>query len=95
MTFEFLEITVAMRLIASAQMEIGMDERTLNTAAGIPVADNQNSVTAGPQGPVLLQYVHVLEKLQHFNRERIPERVVHAKSSGAHGHFTVTADITR
>jgi len=72
-----------------------MDERTLTTAAGMPVADNQNSVTAGPQGPVLLQDVHLLEKLQHFNRERIPERVVHAKGSGAYGHFTATADITR
>jgi catalase len=60
----------------------------------VPVADNQNSMTAGPQGPVLLQDVHLLEKLQH-NRERIPERVVHAKGSGAYGHFTVTADIAR
>ncbi len=68
---------------------------TLTTASGIPVADNQNSLTAGPRGPILLQDFHLIEKLQHFNRERIPERVVHAKGSGAFGTFTVTHDITR
>lgn len=67
----------------------------LTTASGIPVADNQNSITAGPRGPVLLQDFHLIEKLQHFNRERIPERVVHAKCSGAYGTFTVTHDITK
>lgn len=71
-----------------------MTEPTLTTASGIPVADNQNSITAGPRGPVLLQDFHLIEKLQHFNRERIPERVVHAKGSGAYGTFTVTHDIT-
>ena len=67
----------------------------MTTASGIPVDDNQNSITAGPRGPVLLQDFHLIEKLQHFNRERIPERVVHAKGSGAYGVFTVTHDITR
>jgi catalase len=67
----------------------------LTTASGIPVADNQNSLSAGPRGPLLLQDFHLIEKLQHFNRERIPERVVHAKGSGAYGTFTVTQDITR
>ncbi|WP_432379637.1 catalase [Duganella sp. P38] len=67
----------------------------ITTASGIPVADNQNSLTAGPRGPVLLQDFHLIEKLQHFNRERIPERVVHAKGSGAYGTFTVTHDITQ
>jgi catalase len=66
----------------------------LTTASGIPVDDNQNSITAGPRGPVLLQDFHLIEKLQHFNRERIPERVVHAKGSGAYGTFTVTHDVT-
>ncbi len=66
----------------------------LTTASGIPVDDNQNSITAGPRGPVLLQDFHLIEKLQHFNRERIPERVVHAKGSGAFGTFTVTHDIS-
>jgi catalase len=67
----------------------------LTTASGIPVDDNQNSITAGPRGPVLLQDFHLIEKLQHFNRERIPERVVHAKGSGAYGTFTVTHDVSR
>lgn len=67
----------------------------LTTASGIPVADNQNSISAGARGPLLLQDFHLIEKLQHFNRERIPERVVHAKGSGAYGTFTVTHDITR
>src|SRR6478609_8119049 len=66
----------------------------LTTASGIPVADNQNSLTAGPGGPVLMQDYHLLEKLAHFNRERIPERVVHAKGSGAFGSFEVTRDVT-
>lgn len=67
----------------------------LTTASGIPVVDNQNSLSAGPRGPLLLQDFHLIEKLQHFNRERIPERVVHAKGSGAYGSFTVTHDITK
>ena len=68
---------------------------TLTTASGAPVADNQNSLTAGPRGPVLLQDYWLLEKMAHFNRERIPERVVHAKGSAAYGALTVTNDITR
>lgn len=64
----------------------------LTTAFGIPVAEDQASLTAGERGPVLMQDVHLLEKLGHFNRERIPERVVHAKGAGAGGYFEVTAD---
>jgi len=67
----------------------------LTTAAGIPVPDNQTSLTAGERGPTLLQDHYLLEKLAHFNRERIPERVVHAKAAGAHGVFTVSQDITK
>jgi catalase len=67
----------------------------MTTAAGIPVADNQNSITAGPRGPVLMQDVYLMEKMAHFNRERVPERVVHAKGAGAYGTFTVTGDISR
>ena len=70
-------------------------KKTLTTAAGIPVPDNQTSLTAGERGPVLLQDHYLVEKLAHFNRERIPERVVHAKAAGAFGTFTVTHDITR
>jgi catalase len=67
----------------------------LTTTAGAPIADNQNSLTAGPRGPLLLQDWQLIEKLAHQNRERIPERVVHAKGWGAFGTFTVTKDITR
>ena len=70
-------------------------EKTLTTAGGAPVVDNQNSITAGEKGPVLMQDVHLLEKLATFARERIPERVVHAKGAGAYGTFTVTEDITK
>lgn len=69
--------------------------KTLTTAAGIPVPDNQTSLSAGQRGPTLLQDHYLLEKLAHFNRERIPERVVHAKAAGAFGTFTVTHDITQ
>lgn len=66
----------------------------LTTAFGAPVPDNQNTMTAGPRGPALLQDVWFLEKLAHFDREVIPERRMHAKGSAAHGTFTVTHDIT-
>jgi len=71
------------------------ENKRLTTAFGIPVGDDQNSQTAGRRGPVLMQDAHLLEKLSHFDRERIPERVVHAKGAGAHGVFEVTADVTR
>ena len=61
----------------------------LTTNQGVPVSDNQNSLTVGERGPVLLQDVHLIEKLANFDRERIPERVVHAKGAGAHGYFQV------
>src|ERR1700740_825819 len=67
----------------------------LTTTAGAPVADNQNSLTAGSRGPVLIQDYQLIEKLAHQNRERIPERVVHAKGSGAFGTLRITGDITR
>ncbi|WP_023640542.1 catalase KatB [Dickeya zeae] len=67
---------------------------TLTRDNGAPVGDNQNSQTAGPNGPVVLQDVQLLQKLQRFDRERIPERVVHARGTGAHGTFTATEDIS-
>ena len=66
-----------------------MKEKHLTTNQGVRVTDNQNSLTVGERGPVLLQDVHLIEKLAHFDRERIPERVVHAKGAGAHGYFQV------
>ena len=71
------------------------DSKKLTNNAGAPVADNQNVMTAGPRGPMLLQDVWYLEKLAHFDREVIPERRMHAKGSGAYGTFTVTHDITK
>ncbi|MEN4889325.1 catalase [Erwinia billingiae] len=71
-----------------------MSKKGLTTAAGAPVAHNNNSMTAGRRGPMLLQDVWFLEKLAHFDREVIPERRMHAKGSGAYGTFTVTQDIT-
>ena len=70
------------------------DKKKLTTSQGSPVDDDQHSITAGITGPVLMQDVHLLEKLAHFNRERIPERIVHAKGAGAYGYFEVTNDLT-
>ena len=69
--------------------------KTLTTSAGAPVSDNQNSLTAGAHGPVLLQDYQLIEKLAHQNRERIPERPVHAKGWGAYGTLTITNDIAQ
>jgi catalase len=71
-----------------------LDPQTLTTANGCPISDNQNALTAGTRGPLLMQDVQLLEQMQHFNRERIPERVVHAKGSGAYGTFTLDQDIS-
>ena len=71
------------------------EKKNLTTAAGAPVPDNQNVMTAGPRGPQLLQDVWFLEKLAHFDREVIPERRMHAKGSGAYGTLTITDDITK
>ncbi len=74
---------------------MSINKNNLTTSWGAPVGDNQNSMTAGSRGPTLIQDVHLLEKLAHFNRERVPERVVHAKGAGAHGFFEVTNDVTK
>jgi catalase len=76
----------------------GGDIATLTTQQGIPVADDQNSLKAGARGPTLLEDAHFREKIFHFDHERIPERVVHARGYGAHGYFELTeslADVTR
>ena len=65
----------------------------LTTNQGAPVGDNQNSKTAGRRGPTLLEDYHLIEKIAHFDRERIPERVVHARGAGAHGVFVVEHDM--
>jgi catalase len=68
---------------------------TYTTSNGNPVDDDNHSVTVGPGGPILIQDFHLIDKLAHFDRERIPERVVHAKGAGAHGYFEVTHDVTK
>ena len=73
-----------------------MDEnKKLTNEVGAPVADNENSITAGPRGPVVMQDVWLMEKMAHFNREVIPERRMHAKGWGAYGNLTVTGDISK
>ena len=69
--------------------------KKLTSTAGNPIGSNQDSLTAGERGPVLMQDYYLIEKLAHQNRERIPERVVHAKGSGAHGTLTITHDISK
>lgn len=81
-------------LIAIAVMaSFSLSAQTLTKDNGAAVGDNQNSLTAGPNGSVLLQDVHLIQKLQRFARERIPERVVHARGTGAHGEFVLTKAI--
>jgi catalase len=70
------------------------EKKTMTTGFGAPIGNDLNTLTAGPRGPALMQDVHLLEKMAHFDRERIPERVVHAKGAGAYGFFEVTADVT-
>jgi catalase len=71
-------------------------KKPMTTDAGRPVGDNQNALTVGPRGPVVFEDTLLFEKMAHFNRERIPERVVHAKGSGAHGYFVCTnTEITK
>ena len=70
-------------------------KKTMTSSFGAPWPDDNNSMTLGQHGPVLMQDVALLEKLSHFDRERIPERVVHAKGAGAFGHFTCTADMSK
>ena len=71
-----------------------MNRKTLTTAAGAPVADDNNSVSAGARGPLTFDNVQLFEKLAHFNRERIPERVVHARGSGAYGTFKLSKSLS-
>lgn len=68
---------------------------TLTTQQGVPIADDQNHLRAGPRGPMLMQDFHFREKIFHFDHERIPERVVHARGYGAHGYFETTASLAK
>ncbi len=70
------------------------DAAVLTTNHGVPISDNQNSLKSGARGPTLLEDFVLREKIFHFDHERIPERIVHARGSGAHGVFEATADIS-
>ena len=72
-----------------------MQKNTITNSNGAPIEDNKNSMTAGPQGPIVLSDFHMLDKLAHLARERIPERVVHAKGAGAHGVCEITHDVSQ
>lgn len=71
-----------------------MSKTTLTTSAGAPVADDNNSISVGARGPLTFDNHYLFEKLAHFNRERIPERVVHARGTAAYGTFTVTKSLS-
>ena len=83
-----------MGVLSASLLSLSAQASSLTRDNGAPVGNNQNSQTAGANGPVLLQDVQLLQKLQRFDRERVPERVVHARGTGAHGQFTATADIS-
>jgi catalase len=72
----------------------GLKNEELTTNHGAPVATKTASMTAGPRGPLLVQDITLFDEISHFDRERIPERVAHAKGGGAFGYFEVTHDIT-
>ena len=74
--------------------QAGNDVPVLTTNHGVPVSDNQNSLKSGERGPTLLEDFVLREKIFHFDHERIPERIVHARGSGAHGYFEATDDIS-
>src|SRR5450432_4945944 len=67
----------------------------LTTNQGLPISDNQNSLKGGERGPTLLEDFILREKITHFDHERIPERIVHARGSGAHGYFELTKSLAK
>ena len=97
-TVELGDQTVERGMGGETHQVVDGDERVLTTRQGVPVADDQNTLRAGERGPALLEDFHFREKIFHFDHERIPERVVHARGYGAHGYFEnyeSLADITR
>ena len=90
-----LAFSAASLLATSALAANPPSQPPLTRDTGAPVGDNQNSKVAGPEGPVLLEDLNLIEKLARFDRERIPERVVHARGTGAQGVFVASADFSR
>src|SRR6201746_2477467 len=79
----------------SKELDVSSQDRPRTTTdSGIPANSDERSLTIGEQGPTVLHDHYTVQKMQHFNRERVPERVVHAKGSGAHGFFEVTEDVS-
>src|SRR5262249_39738157 len=72
---------------AELHQTAGKDVPVLTTQQGVPVSDDQNTLRIGSRGPALLEDLHFRDKIFHFDHERIPERVVHARGFGAHGYF--------
>ena len=93
--FTYIHHSLTFVAVLTSKAKQKMDQQKLTTASGRPYAENENSQSVGPRGPLLLQDYILHEKMAHFNRERIPERVVHAKGSGAFGTLTITNDITK
>lgn len=91
---KFQPLVTAAVVLHAAMAPAAFAQSVLTRDNGAPVGDNQNSQTAGPNGPSLLQDVQLIQKLQRFDRERIPERVVHARGTGARGEFTASEDIS-
>ncbi|ACA87662.1 catalase [Shewanella woodyi] len=89
-----MDITKKSCLVLSMSLAFSVQAETLTRDNGAPVGDNQNSITAGSNGSVLLQDVQLIQKLQRFARERIPERVVHARGTGVHGEFVASTDLS-
>src|SRR6187401_393071 len=89
------QTTPAVRTPAETHQTTDVAGQTLRTNQGIPVADNQNSLKADRRGPVLLEDFILREKITHFDHERIPERIVHARGTGAHGFFECYAPLTQ
>src|SRR6187399_1289115 len=86
------------KLPAETHQSARDDQACLTTNQGLPISDNQNSLKAGERGPVLLEDFILREKITHFDHERIPERIVHARGSAAHGYFELyqsLSDITK
>ena len=87
LTCIYSNITV---LLSPCSVVTAIMSSVVTTSTGVPVSDNKNSLSAGPVGPLLLVDTVLVDKLAAFDRQRIPERVVHAKGAGAHGYFEVT-----
>src|ERR1700752_5179128 len=91
---QFADAAVTLGTGGETHQTAEADVPIFTTQQGIPVADDQNSLKIGARGPTVLEDFHLREKIFHFDHERIPERVVHARGYGAHGYFEATEALT-